>query len=140
MMADARAGRFRVLVVWAIDRFGRSMFGNLDAVLELDRVGVEVISVREPWLDTGGPVRSLLIAIFSWVAEQERARIGERTRAGLARARRRGRVLGRPRRTFLLTELEHARRLAKQGKGVRAIAKTLRVPVTTLYRALKGKR
>jgi hypothetical protein len=36
-------------------------------VLDLDHVGVQVVSVREPWLDTSGPVRSLLVAIFSWV-------------------------------------------------------------------------
>ncbi|UJR87357.1 MULTISPECIES: recombinase family protein [Sandaracinus] len=64
MMADAHGGAFDVLVVWSLDRFGRSMVGNLHAVLELDRCGVEVVSVREPWLDTGGPVRALLIAIF----------------------------------------------------------------------------
>ena len=74
MLKDARRGKFAVLVIWALERFGRSMIGNLSDVLELDRIGVTVVSARETWLDTGGPVRSLLIAIFSWVAEQERAR------------------------------------------------------------------
>ena len=97
MLKDARRGRFQVLVVWALDRFGRSMVGNLQDVLELDRLGVQVVSVREAWLDTGSPVRTLLIAIFSWVAEQERARLIERTKAGVAAARRRGARLGRPR-------------------------------------------
>jgi putative DNA-invertase from lambdoid prophage Rac len=64
MLKDAKRGKFGVLVVWALDRFGRSMVGNLQDVLELDRIGVQVVSVREPWLDTGGPVRTLLIAIF----------------------------------------------------------------------------
>lgn len=64
------------------------MIGNLTDVLELDRIGVKVVSVRESWLDTGGPVRNLLIAIFSWCAEQERNRLVERTKAGLASARR----------------------------------------------------
>ena len=73
MLADAKRGKFKVLVIWALDRFGRSMTANLNDVLELDRLGVEVVSVRETWFDTGGPVRSLLVAIFSWVAEQERA-------------------------------------------------------------------
>jgi DNA invertase Pin-like site-specific DNA recombinase len=75
MMRDAHRGAFDVLVVWALDRFGRSMVGNLQAVLELDRRGVQVVSVRESWLDTGGAVRPLLIAIFSWVAEQERSHL-----------------------------------------------------------------
>jgi len=89
MMKDAKRGAFQVLVIWALDRFGRSMTGNLADVLELDRVGVQVVSVRESWLDTGSPVRTLLLAIFSWLAEQERVRIGERTRARMAAARRR---------------------------------------------------
>ncbi|MCZ7677819.1 MAG: recombinase family protein [Sandaracinaceae bacterium] len=88
MMRDAHAGAFDVLAVWSLDRLGRSMVGNVQAVLELDRRGVEVLSVREPWLDTGGPVRELLLAIFGWMAEQERAQISERTKAGLERARR----------------------------------------------------
>jgi putative DNA-invertase from lambdoid prophage Rac len=95
MMADAHRGAFDVLVVWALDRFGRSMVGNLRDVLELDRCGVQVVSVRETWLDTGSAVRPLLIAIFGWVAEQERATIVARTKAGLDRARRDGVRLGR---------------------------------------------
>lgn len=89
MTNDAHRGAFDVLLLWALDRLGRSMVGNLQAVLELDRRGVQVFSVREPWLDTGGPVRPLLVAIFSWVAEQERAQLVARTKAGIERARRR---------------------------------------------------
>lgn len=84
MLADAKRGRFTVLVVWALDRFGRSLQGNVNAILALDKLGVKIVSVREPWLDTAGPVRELLVAIFSWVAQQERARLIERTRAGIA--------------------------------------------------------
>jgi hypothetical protein len=47
----------------------RSMVGAIQTTLELDRIGVTVMSVREPWLDTSGPVRPLLVAIFGWVAE-----------------------------------------------------------------------
>src|SRR5258708_6003534 len=87
MMTDARRGAFDVLLVWSLDRFGRSMAGNVNDALALDAVGVKIVSVREPWLDTGGPVRDLLLAIFSWVAEQELRRLVERTRAGVERAR-----------------------------------------------------
>jgi DNA invertase Pin-like site-specific DNA recombinase len=101
MLADARAGRIRAILVWALDRLHRSMLGSIQDVLECDRIGVPVISVREPWLDTSGPVRPLLVAIFGWVAEQERARLIERTKAGLERARRQGKRLGRPRTSAL---------------------------------------
>jgi DNA invertase Pin-like site-specific DNA recombinase len=133
MLKDARRGKFSTLVIWALDRFGRSMTGNLTDVLELDRIGVTVVSVRESWLDTGGPVRSLLIAIFSWVAEQERARLVERTKAGLESARRRGAKIGRPRRRV---DVERARELRAGGSTLRQVAAELGVGAATLHRAL----
>lgn len=133
MLKDAKKGGFDVLVVWALDRFGRSMTGNLTDVLELDRIGVTVVSVRESWLDTGGPVRNLLIAIFSWVAEQERTRLVERTKAGLEQARRRGAKIGRPRTRF---DVDRARDLRAEGQSLRAVAKELGVSYSTLCRAL----
>jgi DNA invertase Pin-like site-specific DNA recombinase len=135
MMKDAKRGAFEVIVVWAIDRFGRSMVGNLQDVLELDPVGVQVVSVRESWLDTGSPVRTLLVAIFSWVAEQERARIGERTRAGMAAAKRRGIRVGRPRARL---DEEHLRELKSQGMSVRKIADAMQVGTATIQRHLVG--
>lgn len=95
MMADAAAGQFSILVVWALDRFGRSMGGNVRDLLALDKAGVKVVSVKEPWMDTAGPIRDLLIAIFSWVAQQERVRLIERTNAGIAAAKARGLSWGR---------------------------------------------
>lgn len=134
MMRDAHQGAFDVLVVWALDRFGRSMVGNLHAVLELDRCGVQVVSVRETWLDTGSAVRPLLIAIFGWVAEQERVTIVARTKAGLERARRDGVRLGRPPRAV---DVRRARALLEDGVSLRQVAKRLRVPPMTLHGALR---
>jgi len=133
MLADARRGKFQVLIVWAIDRFGRSMTGNLQDVLELDRLGVTVVSVKESWLDTGSPVRSLLVAIFSWVAEQERSRLIERTKAGLEAARRRGTHVGRPRARL---DDDHLRELRGQGWSVRRIAEHVGVGTSTIQRHL----
>jgi len=130
MLDAAHRGEFETVVVWALDRLGRSMVGNLQAVLDLDRCGVKVISVNEPWLDTGGPVRSLLIAIFGWVAEQERIRMGERTKAGLERARRQGVVIGRPRRSI---DIRRAESLLDKGHSLREVAKRLKG--TSIYPA-----
>ena len=80
MLRDAKRGMFGTLVIWALDRFGRSMICNVGDVLELDRVGVQVVSVRESWLDTGGPVRGLLVAIF--VGCRARACSADRTHEG----------------------------------------------------------
>lgn len=137
ILEDAHRGRFEVLAVWALDRFGRSMVGNMQTVLELDRRGVQVVSVREPWLDTGGPVRPLLVAIFSWVAEQERIRLVERTKAGIDRARKKGVHLGRP---AARVDLVQARALQRGGASVRDIAKALRLPRSTVGRALRASR
>ncbi|MBX3210745.1 MAG: recombinase family protein [Labilithrix sp.] len=133
LMRDAKRGSFDVLIVWALDRFGRSMIGNLTDVLELDRIGVRVVSVRESWLDTSGPVRNLLVAIFSWVAEQERNRLVERTKAGLASARRRGVRVGRPPARL---DRDHLLDLHSQGMSVRSIAKILGVGSATVQRRL----
>jgi putative DNA-invertase from lambdoid prophage Rac len=135
MLRAARQGAFEVLVIWALDRFGRSMVGNLTDVLELDRVGVQVVSVRESWLDTSGPTRNLLVAIFSWCAEQERLRLAERTRAGLLRARREGKRIGRPHRMDRAT-LSRAVSMRAEGRSLRAIAVALKVPRATLARTL----
>lgn len=97
MLSDARAGRVRAVFVWALDRFHRSMPRLVADVLELDRIGCPVFSVRDSWLDTTGPARGLLIAVFGWAAELERTRLVERTRAGIDRARAEGKQLGRPR-------------------------------------------
>ncbi len=95
MMADARSGGFRFLIVWRLDRFGRSMQGNINDVLELESVGVSVVSVKEPWLAVDGSARNLLLAIFSWLAEEERRVLIERIRAGIARSRAEGKPCGR---------------------------------------------
>lgn len=130
----AHKGEFQVVVVAAIDRLGRSMVGNVQEILALDRLGLEVLSVREPWLDTKGPIRQLLIAIFSWVAEEERRQISDRSRAGVDRARREGRHVGRPR---AQVDHEQAVRLRGQGHSIRQVARKLGVSSSVLHRALK---
>lgn len=107
----ARRGQLRAVVVWSIDRIGRSMWQVVADVRELGRLGCSVVSVREPWLDTGGPTRDLLLAIFGWVAEHERERLRERVRAGLDRARSEGKRLGRPPAGMPASAIEQARRI-----------------------------
>jgi putative DNA-invertase from lambdoid prophage Rac len=98
MLADVRAGKVGAVVVWALDRLSRQGAGPvLNMVGELDRCGVALVSVREPWLDTSGPFRDVIVAFAATMAKMERARLIERTRAGIDRARREGKALGRPR-------------------------------------------
>jgi DNA invertase Pin-like site-specific DNA recombinase len=136
MLADVRAGRVRAVAVWALDRLHRSMTGAINTVLELDRLGAPVLSVREGWLDTSGPVRPLLVAIFGWVAEQERTRLIERTKAGLERARREGKRLGRPPASAVL--LHAARELIAAGVPVAEAARRKGVARSTLQRFVRS--
>jgi putative DNA-invertase from lambdoid prophage Rac len=141
MMADAKGGAFEVLVVWALDRFGRAAVDNLLAVRDLDAAGVLVVSAREPWLDTSGPLRELLMFLFSWLGEQERKRLIERTHAGIARARvkgtKSGRAIGRPKRLDKV-DVQRILELHQDGRSGREIAQALKVPRTTVRRALEA--
>jgi putative DNA-invertase from lambdoid prophage Rac len=134
MMSAARRGEVQAVLVAALDRLGRSMTGVVQIVLDLERAKVPVISLREPWLDTGGPARDLLLAIFGWVAQEERRILVARTHDGLDRARAQGKRLGRPR---VLVDVPRALQLRREGASVREVAKVLGVGVGTLTRALR---
>lgn len=94
MMADARRGKFDVVLVWASDRIARSVKHFLDVLDELNRIGVDYVSFREN-IDTAGPLGRAIIVIVSAVAELERSLIVERVRAGMRRAKLEGRHIGR---------------------------------------------
>jgi DNA invertase Pin-like site-specific DNA recombinase len=136
MMGAAHRGDFEVLVVWSLDRLGRSMVGNLQAVLDLDRRGVQVVSVKESWLDSDiGPARQLLLGIMGWVAEQERVRVGQRVRAGLDRVKRSGVRLGRPK---AVVNDRLVFNMKNEGRSVRDIAKALGLSASVVQRTLKA--
>lgn len=134
MMADARSGdrRWSVTLVWALDRLGRG-FSCFDSYRELSNLGVRVISAREPWTDADGPARELLVAVMSWVSGWERERLRERTKAGLERARRQGKRIGRPR---VELDLSRVLQMAAAGKSPRSIATELGCGATTIRRLL----
>ena len=98
MFSNADKRKFDLVLVWALDRLSREGISNTLGYLErLKRNGVALKSLQESWLDTRDEgLGQLLLAIFSWVAQQERKRIVERTKAGLERAKRQGKRLGRP--------------------------------------------
>ena len=97
-LADGEAHVYEMLLFWALDRFSREGISNTLGYLQrLQRSGVAVKSMQESWLDTRDKgLSELLLAIFSWVAAQERQRIAERVHAGLERAKKEGKILGRP--------------------------------------------
>jgi DNA invertase Pin-like site-specific DNA recombinase len=97
LVVDARRRRFRVILVWALDRLSREgSAAILGIVNKLNRCGVKVLSYQESWTEAPGELGELLFAIAGWVARMESQRRSERTKAGLARARAQGKRLGRP--------------------------------------------
>jgi putative DNA-invertase from lambdoid prophage Rac len=99
LMDAARRGKLDAVLVWKLDRFGRSALDLLGNIEELERCGVRFIAVTQG-IDVqpnGDPMSRLILTVLAGVAQFERSLIVERTRLGLDKARRNGRRLGRPR-------------------------------------------
>ncbi len=97
LIADAKAGRFEVLVVFALDRLSRQ--GSL-AILslwhKLQLLGVTIVSLNEPWAEAPGELGEILYSITGWVARMESTRKSQNTKAGMANARIHGTKSGIP--------------------------------------------
>lgn len=133
----ARAGD--TLVVWRLDRLGRSVRDLLQIVMDLGDRGVGFRSLTES-IDTTSAGGRLIFTIFGSIAEFERNLIVERTQAGLDAARRRGAKLGRPK-SLSETDLAAARAMLRDDAlSVRDVARRLGCSVPTLYRHLPGGR
>jgi DNA invertase Pin-like site-specific DNA recombinase len=127
------------LVVWKLDRLGRSMLETITVVLNLDRRGITFRSLTESF-DTKTAIGRGVLAFIAAVAEDERERIRERTAAGMAAAKRRGAILGRPRK-LSAEQIAMARKLLKDESETRAqVAARLGVDPGTLRRALRRPR
>ena len=126
-----------VVVVWRLDRLGRSLKNLIELVADLDEKGVGFRSLTES-IDTTTNGGRLIFHIFASLAEFERDLIRERTNAGLAAARARGRVGGRPS-VMNAKKVEKARTLYDSRKHtVSEIAEMLNVSVATIYRHLES--
>ena len=122
------------LVVARLDRLGRSLVHLLGVVEDLRTAGVGLRSLHEA-IDTTTPAGRMVLGVFAALAEFERELISERTRAGLAAAKARGAVPGRPR-AMTGEQLAHARALISAGASKGSVARTLGVGRSTLYRYL----
>jgi DNA invertase Pin-like site-specific DNA recombinase len=122
------------LVVWKLDRLGRSLPHLLQIVTTLRAQGVAFRSLTEQ-MDTTTPQGTFLFSVFGALAQYERALAQERIRAGLAAARRRGKRGGRPR-ALSPEQLEAIRAALEAGASKAAVCRTFGVKRTTLYDAL----
>ena len=132
MMADARSGKFDVVLVWAFDRIGRSVRHFLETLDELTHLGLEFVSLREQ-IDTGGPLGRAMIIIVGAIAELERSLIVERVRAGMRRAKLEGRRLGRP---PLNVDRDALLRDRSRGQSLKQIAKLHGISKASVIRVL----
>ena len=132
-MADLREGD--VLVVWKLDRLGRSLSHLIRIVEELKQRGVAFRSLTEA-IDTTSVHGSFLFNLFATLAEYERALITERVNAGLAAARRRGRKGGRPP-SIDAEKIDQILAALEGGASKASVCRSFKVPRSTLIDMLK---
>src|SRR5258708_1326551 len=136
LLQDAQLGRFEGVLVWKLDRWGRSVAHCVRSIQELVSFGIRFLSPTES-IDTGteSPMSRFLLHLFAAFAEMEREIIRERVRAGVRAAKARGISLGRPQRVFRRDE---AQRLRAEGASWRMIARTLGMPMSTVIDACRS--
>jgi len=127
-----------ILVVWRLDRLGRSMRHLITLVEDLRERGIGFRSLNEGAIDTTTASGELIFNIFSALAQFERRLIQERTKAGLAAARARGRSGGRPKLMVDDAKVVLAKKLhADKSLEIDDICKTLRISRSTFYRYVR---
>jgi DNA invertase Pin-like site-specific DNA recombinase len=122
------------LVVWKLDRLGRSFKNLVDLVSDLHKQGIEFKSLTDA-IDTSTPSDRFFFHVMASLAQMERELTIERTRTGLEASRQLGRKGGR-KRQMTDSKIESAKKLLANGAPPREVAKNLGVPVPTLYRSI----
>jgi DNA invertase Pin-like site-specific DNA recombinase len=134
LIADARLHKFDAVVVWKLDRFGRSLVNCVGGIQELTAAGVRFIAVSQGLdTDTSNPTSRLLLHVLAAVAEFERELIKERVAAGLKNAKAKGTRVGRPRVVF---DRQRALDMRQQGMSYPAIARALKIGYGTVVREI----
>jgi DNA invertase Pin-like site-specific DNA recombinase len=136
LMADACQRRFDAILVWKVDRFGRSLRHLVNSLAELGALGVAFVSLRDN-LDLTTPSGRLMFAVIGAMAEFERSLIQERVRAGLGNARAKGKQLGRPQR---IVHRESILQMKAEGLSIRQIAERIGIGYGTVRARLAGER
>jgi len=133
MLKDATRGKFDVVLAWSVDRLGRSLKDLVAFLDELHGVGCDLY-LHQQGIDTTTPTGRAMFQMVGVFAEFERTMIQERVKAGIERARKQGKTLGRP----SITERKKSlvRELKNTGKTVRSIARETKLGVGTVHRIL----
>ena len=140
LMQDCQKRKIEVLLVWKFDRFARSLRHLITALEEFRSLGIDFVSLTEA-VDTSSSMGELVFNIFGAIAQFERNLIGERTRAALREARRKGKRLGRPP-AAPLSEKQTASIMRERRRGrssLRTIARKLSLPLWRVHAVVCGK-
>jgi putative DNA-invertase from lambdoid prophage Rac len=137
LLEAARRRQVDVVLVWRLDRWGRSVTDLLATLQELEHLGVGFVSLTEA-LDLTTPAGRAMAGLLAVFAEFEREILRERVRAGLAHARQNGQRLGRPLTAALYAEQVH--KLHRAGISKSGIARRMRIGRTSVRRILAAKR
>ena len=132
VFSHLRAGD--TLIVWKLDRLGRGVKGLIELITNLESQNIHFQSLTEQ-IDTSTPAGRFFFHVMASLAQMERELIIERTQAGLAAARKKGRIGGR-KRSMTDSKIETAKKLFAVGALPKDIAKDLGVSIPTLYRWL----
>lgn len=135
LLQDAFEKKFHAVVVYSIDRLGRSLKHCLDILESLRSHRTDFICIKQQ-IDTSSPTGQLIFNIFASLASFERSQILERTALGRERAKARGVRFGRPSK-MNSSVAEAVRLLREKGAGIKEIAKSLEIGVGSVYKALK---
>jgi DNA invertase Pin-like site-specific DNA recombinase len=136
LKADAARHRFDAVLVWKLDRFGRSMLTCVQGIQDLARQGIRFLAISQSIdTDESNPTTRFLLTILAAVAELEREMIRERVMAGLKNAKAKGVQLGRRRVVF---DRGRAAEMKKRGMSVRQIARKLGISKSTAQNGLKA--
>lgn len=133
----ARQRKFDVLLFWSLDRFSREgSRKTLEYLTKLDDYRVKWHSYTEEYISSLGIFADAIISLMACLAKQERIRISERTKAGLARVKAKGKILGRP--TDVIADTEQIRELRRSGHSLSEISRITGVSKTRVHRLLSA--
>ena len=126
LFTDAGKRKFDIVLFWALDRFSREgALPSLNYLQQLEHYGVNFVSYTESYLNSVGAFKEVVISILATIAKQERVRQSERVKAGLERAVKEGKKLGKPK--ISDTKIKEIRKLREQGNSIRKIAQKVDV-------------
>lgn len=132
---DVRGGMIRRLYVYRLDRLTRTgIRDTLDLVEELGRHGCELVTLADGF-DVNGPAGEIVLAVIAWAAKMERLAIRERLDEARVHAKANGKAWGRPSR-MTRQQVKDARAMHETGKSVRQISIAMKVPKSTVMRAI----